>query len=324
MPSTALFGPVTENLERVEEEIALAARTDFPLLAKLLQHILSQRGKRIRPALVLLAATFTDSSLAPLIKLAAGVEILHTATLVHDDMIDGADTRRGVKTLHNVIDPHSSVLVGDYLFAKAAALCAEAGNVRAVQIFGRTLMTICDGELRQLFTARAVNQSREEYYNRIISKTASLFETACETGAIVSGASEKMIKALADYGLNVGMAFQIVDDVLDFVGDKTKLGKPVGGDLKCGILTLPALWHLAEYPDSGTIERVFSVEGDEETDRAVEAAVRAIVGSDAIIYSLGVAREHTARAKEALAALPDTPARQTLFELADYIVDRDY
>ena len=320
MAATALFGPVVEDLGQVEEVIAETARVDYPVLATLLGHILQTRGKRLRPALVLLAAGFYDYPLERLKRLAAAIELLHTATLIHDDLVDDAATRRGLPTLHSLVDGRSTILVGDYLFAKAAVLCSQTESVRVMTVFGDTLMAICDGELRQMFSASNWRQSREDYYRRITSKTASLFRTATETGAILGGAPEHAIAALREYGLSLGMAFQIVDDVLDFVGDERKMGKPVGGDLRQRIITLPTIWLLENRPQDRTIRDIFEADGDVE--EAVRQAVETIVASPAIDYSVGVARSFCQRAKEAIRDLPDVPHRRTLLDLADYVIDR--
>ena len=172
--------------------------------------------------------------------MAAAVETLHNATLVHDDLIDNALVRRGMTTLNAVWNKGATVLAGDYLFARAAGFAAETENVRVVQLFAETLRIICEGELRQLFSARQWRQAKEDYYPRIFAKTASLFASATRSGAILGGASPEQEQALYDYGHHLGMAFQIVDDILDYSGDEATLGKPVGGDLRQGIVTLPS------------------------------------------------------------------------------------
>lgn len=320
MAATTLFGPVTRDLDAVEDVIADAARVEHPFLAGLLEHILQTRGKRLRPALVLLAAGFYDYSVDRLKHVAAGIELLHTATLVHDDLVDGSSTRRGVATLHSLVDPRSTVLVGDYIFAKAASLCSLAGSVRVMGVFGETLMTICDGELRQILSSGDWRQAREEYFRKIQAKTASLFSAATQAGAILSGAPEPAIGALRDYGLRLGMAFQIVDDILDFVGDEEQLGKPVGSDLRQRIITLPALWLLENRPQDRSIRAVFESNGD--SDEAVRRAVAAVINTPAIDFSVATARSLAQQARDSLRGLPDAPHRDTLNSLADYVIER--
>jgi geranylgeranyl pyrophosphate synthase len=320
--ATALFGPVAGDIDHVERELAEVARVEYPVLAALLEHLLETRGKRVRPALVYLSAGFYDYPLDRLTKLGAAIELLHTATLVHDDLVDEAATRRGIATLQTLVSERATVLVGDYLFARSAALCTETENVRVMRVFGDTLATICDGELRQIFSHGELKTSLDDYYRRIISKTASLLRTATETGAILSNAPEWAVRALRDYGENVGIAFQIVDDVLDFAGDEGRLGKPVGNDLRQRIVTLPTLWLLENRPDERAVRDVFAATEPEEEEDAVSRAVSAVLDSPAIGYSLDVARDHCARARAAIDGLPDTPHRRTLLNLTDYVLER--
>jgi len=269
---------------------------------------------------VLLAAGFADYPLDRLVRLAAAIEVLHTATLVHDDLIDGATTRRGTATLHSLVSGHATVLVGDYLFAQAAYLCSRTESVRVMGIFGQTLMAICDGELQQLFSAGDDRMTLERYLEKIRCKTAELFQTATQTGAILSGADEDQIAALATYGLKVGLAFQVVDDVLDYIGDEQTLGKPVGGDLRQGTLTLPALWVLQNLPSDRSVRQALESGGEDEG--VVRTAVRTVAESPAIAYSLGVARQLSMEARAALAGLPDNASRAALEAIAEYVVSR--
>jgi len=316
----AVLDPVQADLELVESEIQRVGQVEYPFLANLLEHVLSTRGKRIRPALVLLAASFHQYRLQYLVPLAAAIELLHTATLVHDDLIDNSPTRRGKPTLHNLTDRSVTVLVGDYLFAHAASLCTETQNPRVMQVFGRTLMTICDGELKQIFTAGFWRQSRDDYYQKIERKTASLIRTATETGAILSGAPEDQVDALRGYGYNLGMAFQIVDDVLDFVGDEETMGKPVGSDLRQGTVTLPTICLLEEDPENRALRQIFD-DGD-ASDEVVRSAVEAVYNSSGIAFARAEARRFADVALEHLARLPATPERAALESISDYVLDR--
>lgn len=320
MSATAIFDPVQSDLQVVEDTLRRAGSVDYPLLASFLEHVLSARGKRVRPALVLLSASFHEYRLEYLVPLAAAIELLHMATLVHDDLIDNASTRRGVPTLHSFTSKAATVLVGDYLFAKAAALCTETESVRVMRVFGEALMTICDGELKQLFTAGFWRQSPEEYYAKIERKTASLLRTATETGAILSGAPESWISTFRSYGYNLGMAFQIVDDILDFVGNEQKMGKPVGSDLRQGMITLPTIYLLEEDPDNASIRAIF--DDVDTSDEAIQRAVGDVLGSRAIERSVAEARRFARLALDQIATLPDTPSRRALEQLTDYVVER--
>lgn len=320
MSATAIFDPVQSDLQVVEDAIRQVGSVDYPLLATFLEHVLSARGKRIRPALVLLAASFHKYELEFLVPLAAAIELLHMATLVHDDLIDNSPTRRGQPTLHSFTSKAATVLIGDYLFARAAALCTETQSVRVMRVFGETLMTICDGELKQLFTAGFWRQSAEEYYAKIERKTASLLRTATETGAILSGAPESMITTLRAYGYYLGMAFQIVDDILDFVGNEDKMGKPVGSDLRQGMITLPTIYLLDEDPENATIRSIF--DDADSSDAAIHRAVSDVLASGAIERARAEARRFCRLALHELHALPETPGRRALEQLTDYVVDR--
>jgi heptaprenyl diphosphate synthase len=318
--AAAIYDPVQSDLKMVEDSVRRVGLVEYPLLAELLQHVLVTRGKRVRPALVLLSASFHEYRLEYLIPLATAIELLHTATLVHDDLIDNSPVRRGVPTLHSRTSKAATILVGDYLFANAAAICTETQNPRVMRVFGQALMTICDGELRQLFTAGFWRQTREEYYQKIEKKTASLLRTASETGAILSGAPEDRIEALRQYGHHLGMAFQVVDDVLDFAGRESDLGKPIGSDLRQGMMTLPSLRLLELDPTNHALRRIFD-DGD-TSDDAVLQAVLEVNNSGAIPFALDEARRFARTAVRYLAELPDTPGRRALENLAEYVVER--
>ncbi len=243
---------VRPDLERVEAKMrGIASGAYAPLAAAFLQ-LLGSGGKRLRPALALAAYNlFEQPASEKAVAVAAAVEMLHNATLVHDDLIDNALVRRGITTLNAQWNKGATVLAGDYLFARAAGFAAETENVPVVQLFADTLRIIVEGELRQLFSSRQWDQPQEAYYPRIFAKTASLFASATKSGALLAGASEDEVQALYDYGKDLGMAFQIVDDILDYTGEESTLGKPVGGDLRQGIVTLPFFYFLQKTARTG-------------------------------------------------------------------------
>lgn len=317
---------VQDDLQRVEQKMRSISADAYEPLAQAFLELLRSGGKRLRPAVALAAyGLFHSRATEKVVAMAAAVEMLHNATLVHDDLIDEALVRRGITTLNAMWSKGATVLAGDYLFARAAGFAAETENIQVVQLFADTLRVICEGELRQLFSSRQWRQPKEDYYPRIFAKTASLFAAAARSGAILAGAPAAQEQALYDFGYNLGMAFQIVDDVLDYAGDETALGKPVGGDLRQGIVTLPFYYYLQSLPDP---EIVFDrLEGHAHSTKAErEAVVAEIVaqvrGSGAIQASLAEARDFTERAKAALAVFPAGPYRQALCELADYGVAR--
>ncbi len=282
------------------------------LLAKMVTDLMDGGGKRLRPALVILASKFHRADEEKLIGLAASVEMLHTATLVHDDMIDHSLFRRGTPTLNSRWKDEIAVLVGDYLFASAAKLAAETQNPHIISIFAQTLMRICTSEVKEAL--RRWKPAREDYYQRISQKTACLFAAATETGSILSGALEEESQALRSYGHNLGMAFQIVDDILDFTGEERELGKPIGSDLRQGIITLPTIYFLEENPDGG--------KGNPVPEGELESLIESIKVSGAIGSSRAEAQGFTEKAKEALAPLPANRYRQMMLDLADLLLTR--
>lgn len=324
----ALLEPLAAELERVEEKLREPLHPDYPALGAVLQHLMDSGGKRLRPALALLAGRVYGADVEKLVSLAASVEMLHTATLVHDDLIDGALLRRGNPTLNASWSPGATVLTGDYLFARSAVLAAETENVRVVAIFANTLTTICTGELRQVFDRHSLPRVESEreweatltrYDQRIHAKTASLFAAATEAAAVLGSAPELELKALRDYGHYLGMGFQITDDVLDFEGEEEVLGKPIGSDLREGIVTLPALYYLRAHPDD---ERLALAVRDGADDELVREVVSAVRQSGAISQAMDRARGFIVQSQAALVALPEGEPRSTMQALAEYTISR--
>jgi geranylgeranyl pyrophosphate synthase len=254
-----------------------------------------------------------------LITLGASVELLHTATLVHDDLIDGALLRRGMPTLNARWSPAATVLTGDFLFARAAKLAAETDHLPLMKLFAETLATIVNGELTQMFSARGVID-RDNYYQRIYAKTASLFEMASLAATMVATEDEEMRGFMKIFGYEVGMAFQIVDDILDFTGDQSTVGKPIGSDLLNGLVTLPAIYFAEENPDNEDVSSL-PEGGWKDTDR-VQRLVDNIRQSSAVQQSMEEARQAIRRALKALSEAPASQEREDLEDLAKFIVDR--
>jgi geranylgeranyl pyrophosphate synthase len=327
-----LLEPLAADLELVEQKLREPVHLDYPQLTAVLHSLLDSGGKRLRPGLALSAGRLYTAGRDKLISLAASVEMLHTATLVHDDLIDGALIRRGSTTVNARWSTGATVLTGDYLFARAAALAAETNHVRVMAIFADTLMTICSGELRQIFdrhdlprldSEEAWHAALARYDERIHAKTASLFAAATESAAVLGGASPAEEIALREYGRFLGMGFQIIDDVLDFQGDQDLLGKPVGGDLREGIVTLPVLHYWRSHPDDE--ELVAVVRGDErdvDNSQLVSKVVAAIRESGAVALAMERARDFISRSQAALAVLPAGEARDVLYNLAEYTISR--
>ena len=320
MSTVTFFTPVQEEMRQVEELMRAQADGHHPELRAALHHLLGAGGKRIRPTLVLLTGNMLGADPDKLITLAAAVEMLHTATLVHDDLIDGALLRRGNPTLNARWSPASTVLTGDFIFARAAKLAAETDCLPLMRLFAETLAIIVNGELTQLFSSRDI-ANRENYNQRIFAKTASLFEMSARGAAMISPVDEATVETMQDYGYQVGMAFQIVDDILDFNGEQAEVGKPVGSDLLQGLITLPTLHYIEEHPDDPNIrpllEGNYSV-GQKQMNRLVQS----IRKSDAISRSMNEAEKYVAEALRALADMPAGTECQALEDLARYIVDR--
>ena len=319
MKLDALYGPVQQDLDLVDETIDALRDVDFQPMAEMLNLVLAARGKRLRPALSLLAGKFGQYRLDLLVPLAASIELLHTATLVHDDVIDNATTRRGRPTANSIFRNTTTVMLGDYMFAHAANFAARTGDIEVIRLFSQTVMTIARGEIGQDMTAYDTRQTVRQYLQRIGGKTASLFATACQGGAMLAEVSEDGVEALKGYGYNLGMAFQVVDDILDFVGDEQEMGKPVGSDLSQGTLTLPSLLLLDRYPKNNPIRKLFAHRRRQEY---LSQAVEMIHQSDIPRQSYQMAESFAKEAEGALTVLPDNPARRTLRDIVRYVLER--
>jgi geranylgeranyl pyrophosphate synthase len=320
LDTAEILAPIQGDLRAVEAKLREATLADqHPALTSALDHLLASGGKRVRPAVTLLSACLFDAPRGRSVALAAALEMLHTATLVHDDLIDGSLLRRGLPTLNAQWTPGATVLTGDFLFARAAELAAETDSVRVMRIFSRTLMTIVNGEINQMFIGRG-QASREGYLQRIYAKTASLFAVASEAAAVLGEADEDAIGAMHAFGREVGMAFQIVDDILDFTGDESRLGKPVGSDLRQGLFTLPVLYYLDAHPDDRDVAALLN--GSSGDVERVERVVKAVRESGAAGLALEEAKGYVVRAQAALAPVPDNEYRRALEDLAEYSVSR--
>jgi geranylgeranyl pyrophosphate synthase len=311
---------IQDQLKFVEQRIReQAGGEQHPDLRSALEHLLAAGGKRVRPTLGLLVGNMLGAPEEKLITLGASVELLHTATLVHDDLIDGALLRRGMPTLNARWSPAATVLTGDFLFARAAKLAAETDYLPLMKLFSETLATIVNGELTQMFSARGMID-RNNYYNRIYAKTASLFEMSSLAATMVATEDEMMRESMKAFGYEVGMAFQIVDDILDFTGEQSAVGKPIGSDLLNGLVTLPAIYYAEEHPDD---DDILSLPGGgwNDTER-VQRIVDNIRKNAAIDKAMNEARQAVSRALGALEDAPASPERDALEDLAKFIVAR--
>ncbi|HVN15140.1 MAG TPA: polyprenyl synthetase family protein [Anaerolineales bacterium] len=319
MSSVSFLTPVQEQIRFVEERMRAQADESHADLRAALDHLLSSGGKRVRPTLGLLVGNILGGNEDRLITLGAAVELLHTATLVHDDLIDGSLLRRGMPTLNARWSPPATVLTGDFLFARAAKLAAEVENLPLMKLFAETLATIVNGELTQMFASRGVI-SRENYCKRIYAKTASLFEMTSRAAAMVSTTDENTIESMRDFGYQIGMAFQIVDDILDFTGEEASVGKPLGSDLLNGLVTLPAIFYAEAHPNDADILSL--PQGGWSVAENMARLIENIRKSDAPQRSMEEAAQYVDRALTRLEPLPASTEREALENLAKYIVDR--
>ena len=317
--SVTFLSPVQEQIKLVEERMRTQADESHPDLRAALEHLLAAGGKRIRPTLGLLVGNMLGAEEWRLVTLGAAVELLHTATLVHDDLIDGALLRRGMPTLNARWSPPATVLTGDFLFARAAKLAAETDYLPLMKSFSETLAIIVNGELTQMFTSRGLI-SRDNYYKRIYAKTASLFEMTARAAAMISPTGEEMIESMRDFGYQIGMAFQIVDDILDFNGEQTAVGKPLGSDLLNGLVTLPAIYYAESNPED--LDVLSLPQGGWTNPENMARLIENIRLSNAVEKSMREAEAHVDRALARLESLDESIEREALENLAKYIVDR--
>jgi heptaprenyl diphosphate synthase/octaprenyl-diphosphate synthase len=283
------------------------------------QHILSSGGKRVRAALALLTAQLGHYDLDRVLHSAAAVELIHAASLVHDDLVDEAERRRGAVTVHTRWDGDVALMVGDYLFALAAAEMALAPDARIIGYFSHGVMTICEGELSPVTDVAPLELASEQYLYKIGCKTAALFEAACKAGMVCGGGTQEQIDALGRFGYDLGLAFQIVDDVLDYTADEATLGKPAGNDLREGTITLPLIYAVAGGADRALVDLLDARQPDEARIAWALGEVRRLGAARA----LADARRYAESALTHLEPFPDSPAKHALGEIARFVVTRD-
>jgi geranylgeranyl pyrophosphate synthase len=313
------FTPEMECLQQVETLLARQVDRGRSPFEAALAELIYQGGKRLRPRITLLSGRALGAEPLPLQNLAAAIEMLHTATLVHDDIVDESFIRRGSRTLNAHWPAGASVLTGDLAFARAARLVHSTASFPVIEMFTRTLSVMIESELAQQARGRSFTK-KEEYFHWIGAKTAALFELAAGAPALLSPAEEPVFAAARRFGYAIGMAFQIVDDVLDLTGDPQRLGKPAGSDLRHHILTLPALLYLEDHPHDASLERIIRHEDLEE--RQLAELQQRICRSGAVERALETASRYVREALEDLAGLPDGPERFALAEIALEIAER--
>ena len=322
--SAGLFAPSADDLAAVESAIQAVADVDSSALRQTLRLILSAGGKRLRPALAVLAARLHGNTLGRRVDLAVAAELLHTATLIHDDVLDDSPARRGKTTINAAFGNTLAVLTGDYLFGKSGQLVAGLDDPAIMGVFSWAVMELVKGEMLRPSLNGDLDATERDYLSKIRGKTASLFAMACQTGAMLDApAHSNAAAALKHFGMDLGMAFQIADDVLDYTSTEEQLGKPVGSDLRQGTITLPAILFLRREPDHPLAPAVRGlIAQDDEAQPGADEVVAAIRDSAAIDESLERARAYAGSAVRHLEQLPHGQIPETLRRLAYYSVDR--
>jgi octaprenyl-diphosphate synthase len=312
--------PVHDRLEQVTEEMWRAVTTDAPLVAQMSAHLMAMRGKMFRPTLVLLSSAVEDHPEPSAVTLAAAIELVHLATLVHDDAIDHSVLRRGMPTLNSLFNHQISVIMGDFLYSSALNQLVAVGNIEALRALTRASTEMTIGELKQLAMTSPLEFSEADYFALIRAKTASLMSAACEIGALC-GASEYR-EALARYGEKLGMAFQITDDLIDYTEAPATVGKPTGIDLREHKVTLPLIAALREMPRASRqkVEALFAA--PKPTDEAIAEVIGIVSENGGLDYARAAGSRFADEAEETLSALPDTVARSALFESISYVMER--
>jgi octaprenyl-diphosphate synthase len=317
-----IISTIAADMEAVNDVIRQRLHSEVALVNQIAEYIISAGGKRIRPVLVLLVANAYSYKGAAHHELAAVVEFIHTATLLHDDVVDESSLRRGRATANALFGNAASVLVGDFLYSRAFQMMVSLNNMRIMSILSDATNVIAEGEVLQLLNMHDPDVTQDSYLQVIRSKTAKLFEAAAELGALVAGANDEQIAAAGEYGRSLGTAFQLIDDVLDYAGDASEIGKNVGDDLREGKPTMPLI-YLMEH---GTEEQRQLVRSCIETgdEQHFDAILSAITSSGALDYTRREAQKAAQRAIAAIAAMPDSRYKDSLLQLARFAVDRNH
>ncbi|RZM35532.1 MAG: polyprenyl synthetase family protein [Sphingomonas sp.] len=315
---------VAGDMNAVNAVILGRMQSDIPLIPELAGHLIAGGGKRMRPMLTLASARLIGYTGSRHHRLAAAVEFIHTATLLHDDVVDGSDMRRGKRAANLIWGNPASVLVGDFLFSRSFELMVEDGSLKVLKILSSTSAIIAEGEVNQLTAARQVDIAEERYLDIIVAKTAALFAAACRIAAVVAERSEAEEAALDAYGRNLGIAFQLVDDAIDYVSDAGTMGKDTGDDFREGKMTLPVI---LAYARGGPEDRKFwkdAVEGRRDSDADLAHAIGLIRSTRAVDDTLARARHYGQRAIDAIAGFANSAAKDAMIEAVEFAVARAY
>ena len=321
MTGIDFIAPIRTELEDFEHQLHATVRADLGPVADAMEQILEAGGKRLRPALVFLAAGLGRPKVTDdVVRAAMAIEFIHNATLIHDDLIDGAPTRRGLRTIHESLGANPAIIIGDYYFAKGANLMSQIGNPSIDALLSQTVMTICFGEMLQLTSQRRYDQSLDEYYAKIERKTAVLLAASTYCGAVLGGLDKSQVEVMRRFGHLLGMSFQIADDVLDYLATEEEVGKPVGNDLKQGTVTLPLMLARHDPGVDGRLDAILGKPALQDDDYA--EVVRIVRDSRSIDESYGYAKTFGDKARAELRAFPPSPYREAFEALTHYVVGR--
>ncbi|MGE5455453.1 MAG: polyprenyl synthetase family protein [Methylocystaceae bacterium] len=322
MKNVGFLKLISREMEQVEKQLHQSIDTEVTKLAEASSHLLQAGGKRLRPAFVLLTGSLFINKINSLVPMATAMELMHMASLVHDDVIDNSSTRRGYPTVKAEYGNRMSIYAGDYSLARALSLAATYQNAEVNHLLAQASIEICEGEIDQMRSAFNYQGNLKSYLRRIHKKTALLIALSCQLGAILSGAPRPYIELARLYGYYLGMAFQITDDILDYTALPEVLGKPTGSDLKQGIITLPAYYALRH---SGNRREIIDILSHPVISNEQFATVlNLVVDSGGIEYSQACAANYIEKTKRVAKQLPDRPARQVFVQVADFVLEREY
>lgn len=323
MPLARIRSLVQSDLEATDNFIRTELRSDIPFINQLMDYILKAGGKRIRPILVLLTARAFDHDDRQHIDLAASIELIHTATLLHDDVVDNSTLRRGRETANTIWGNEASVLVGDFLYSRAFQLIVKLQNFEIIKIFSNATNLIAEGEVLQLLNCHDPDTTENAYFEVIQRKTAKLFEVATQTGTALTGTyTTQQMNAMAHFGMQLGIAYQLIDDTLDYRSSAEEMGKNIGNDLSEGKPTLPLI-HALRLGTSSEVELIrHAIETGSSENLATILSI--IESTGAIEYTANAAKRHAQEAKTILKEIPESPYRQALHDLTDFVVERNY
>jgi octaprenyl-diphosphate synthase len=314
---------IGDDLKKVEEQFRKDLESDVPLIRKVGEYVLASGGKRVRPAMLLLAARLCGYQGDQAIPLASVVEFIHTATLLHDDVVDNASLRRGLASANTLWGNEASVLIGDFLFSKSFSLMVAAGSLDILRVMSHATTVIAEGEVMQLLYTGEIGLTEEQYIDVVRAKTAVLLSAACQCGAILGGVRPDQEQAMADFGMELGIAFQLMDDILDYTASEEEFGKSIGHDLEEGKLTLPLIHSLRSCSDLELSQVSAIIEKDELSPDDFKLVSDLVQNYGGIEYTVAKARNCIEKCTDYLSCFPDGTCKEALLSLAEYIVTRN-